>query len=91
MTPDYILDEIAHWVAIDKQKQIFDALKVQFDEVTGTSSIQQVKEKKNLTQTDADHIQTLHAMIGQGHPFVRCLIHSSSKSLCTISYSDDQL
>ena len=48
MTPDYILDEIAHWVAIDKPKQIFDALKVQFDEVTGTSSIQQVKEKKNF-------------------------------------------
>ena len=99
-TPDYVLDEIAHRVAIDKPKQIYDALKVKYDEVTGPSSIQQVKDKKkNLTRTDAqhsrkniaDHIQTLQTMIGQGHPFVRCLIHSSNKSPCTILYTDEQL
>ena len=44
-TPDYVLDEIPHRVAIDKPKQIYDALKVTYDEVTGPSSIQQVKDR----------------------------------------------
>ncbi|MEW8547998.1 MAG: hypothetical protein AB2693_31220, partial [Candidatus Thiodiazotropha sp.] len=101
-TPTEVLDEVKEMSGKHKPHQIYNKLKIKYDELTRPTGLQQIndkikyekaKEKNHIghSSNTADQIITLENMVSEGHPFVRSIIRNSRKSPCIILYTDEQL